>query len=363
MIKLKKFHQLIYLNRRLASLHYKKKTYDKATEKIKEVIEQVVDPLIIYKEIERVVGFESKVKSEIVYLGGEQNIGCITTISENKEFFTKLSIGKNREYYFYKYVYPLYINLYKDDAKFITPFIQHIYLKDVNILAIVMNKINRTNINLKEKLFEVFYINKMYSSVKNKDFFGTFSFKERNQEFILFHPAKMNNPITALHSFSYIYKKEANESLFNQAKKHLKKMNYINSIKYFEKLEELILVNKIYNKIDLMENFSIQHGDFFEHNLIQDENFVYCIDWGCARLSPKVTDIAGLLGRMKLPLNFIENEFLNHKRSDHLTNLDKIIFLYILIITWLIVYERHELEKIASTELNRAIEGIKFRLE
>ena len=363
MIKINNSYKRLILNRELASLYYKKGNYSKATEKIKKVLSQFIKLRVIIREIEEVISSDLTIHSEIAYAGGEQNVGCIMTKTGNKEYFTKLSIGLNREHYFYEYVYPIYLKLFKDEAKFISPFIKQVRIHDTDINAIVMSKIYGTKINLKEKLHEIAYLNRSYSSVKYKDLSDKFLLDEGDQEFILFHPHKPKDPITALHSFSSIHKKEVNESLFRTIKKQLKKMKYKESIRFFEELEELILINEIYNKVDPLVNYSIQHGDFYEHNLIQSGKHVYCIDWGCARLGPIATDMAGLMGRMKMPFDMIKKEYLNHSRSNHLTVLDKILFLYILIITWFIVYDKNQLDEIASTEMNNAIEQLEIYLK
>ena len=359
MIEINNAYKCLLANRELASLYYKKGNYRKATEKIMMVLSEFIDLKVIIKEIEELIEPDSIIHSEIVYAGGEQNIGCIITVTKDREYFTKLSIGSNREQYFYEYVYPIYLKRSQEKAECISPFIQKVVIRDTDLNAIVMNKINGTKIDLKEKLHEIALLNSYYSSVKFKDLPDKYLFEE-NQEFYLIHTSKLKDPITALHSFSSIHKREVNVSLFRQMKKRFKKMKYEESVSYYERLEELIFLNSIYNKIDPLVNYSIQHGDLYNHNMIQSDKHLYFIDWGCARLGPTATDMAGLLGRMKVPFEFIQKEYLHHSRSNHLTCLDKILFLYILLITWFIVYDKNQLDDIASTELNKAIEQLEI---
>lgn len=355
MINILKSYKNLYINRQLASNYFNKGDFYKAEVKVEKVLRQIVDLEVLFRKIQDVIEFDTTVNSKITFLGGEQNMGCIITSDKNKEYITKISLGSNREQNFYENIYPIFLKLYTEDAKFISPFIKQISLPNSNINAVVMHKIKSEKVTLKEKLQEIFTLNQKYSSLKYKELSGKYPWNEFNQEFILFHPRKPKDPITALHSFSNIHKKEENERLFQQVYKHLKKLKYKESVKFYRRLEEILLINEVCNKIDPLQNYSVQHGDLYEHNIIQSGGHIYCIDWGCARIGPIATDIAGLLGRMKMPFKTIEKEYLNHPCSNHLTAIDKVVFTYMLIIIWLIVYDKNQLEAIANTELNHAL--------
>ncbi|WP_139365151.1 phosphotransferase [Litchfieldia alkalitelluris] len=312
----------------------------------------------LISEIEAAVGGNTTTDSEIVYAGGEQNIGCIVTKTTNKDYLTKVSIGYNRECFFYTRIYPILLKQFNDEAIFLSPFIKLIRLKESNIHAVVMRKITGTNINILETMQKIITLNQRCSSITYRDLTDQYPFDELHQAFVLFHPTNAKDPITALHSFSGIHKQENNESLFRQVKKHFRKRHYRESVAIFDRLEQFILTNKMYEKVDPNINYTLQHGDLFEHNLIQHKDDVFYIDWGCARFGPKGLDMAGFLGRLKMPFEFIFKHYIHHQHGNHLSHIDKILFLYMLMITWLIVYEKDELDNIAATDLQYAIDQL-----
>lgn len=329
-----------------------------ASEKIRELLSAIIPLDIITKEIEPHIPSKSIRKTHFFYCGGAQNIGCSLTKTDNKEYITKFTYGLNREHFFYRNIYPIFQKKYGNHAKFISPFVAQIRIKETEIYAIIMENIIGNSIHSIEKLEDIFLLNRIYTSIKYKPFAKNYLFNELNHDFLLFHPTKTNDPITALQSFSSIHKKESNESLFKQIHKQIKKMKYKESKVYFERLEKIIMENRIFDKINPLENYSIQHGDFFEHNLIQKGKYVYCIDWGCGNFGPIPTDIAGFLGRMKLPYDSIQKMYLNNHISNHLSTIDRILFIYILIITWFIVYDRNQFEHIAPTQLKSSVETL-----
>lgn len=304
----------------------------------------------VMKILEPTLGFGPTVISKYIYMGGDQNYGCIEhtkSINQHvKKYITKISALSSVEN-----EKKFYLEIYKNfpDIHEITPkLLDYTEWSNPKLTLITMEKIEGTSPLINKKIIgDVIKASKIIASIRYEKLMDCIPNPNLNDDFHLIFDIYPRHPIKALHSFSSIHLKTTNEQLFELIYKRMGKLKYsLASFKSMERLENVIFQKNLYQKIKPKVHYSLQHGDFQKHNMILDSNGnLFIIDWGNMRVGPRWVDIAGYLGQLKEPFQVVKDEFLlNKDKSDHFELIEKIFFVYTLIVIWFIVFPRREFE-------------------
>ncbi|WP_159433155.1 phosphotransferase [Bacillus massilinigeriensis] len=330
-------------------------------------LQKITPPDLLLNNVENNLFTNNLVESHYIYLGGEQNLGCFEhTDKINEEtYLTKITILSNfeSEKWFYNQLYQNY-----ESIRLITPkIINIIERKSVSLALITMEKIDGVVPKIEGKVLkEVVRISKLINSIQFGEIKHLIPTPDFNLEFQLTNKNYPNHPIFALHSFTGIHRKKTNQRLFQLIYKRMKQLKYSSkTIELIRNLEKLIFDSEIYNWICPEIDYTLQHGDFNSHNMIWDERKekLYIIDWGNTRVGPKWVDLAGLFGQLKLSYFEIEHLLLGDKENKtSFSPKEKMLFLYSLIVTWIIVFTRNELEGNLHLYLEPAIKNIEFTI-
>lgn len=336
-----------------------------ATSTLERGLKKIISMPEIMERLEKKLKPIFFLESNYVYLGGEQNLGCIdhkVKVNGNLErYFTKISTrsGFEKEKLFYLNMYGNFPELKKITPKLIsfTEFVEE------NLILITTEKIDGevTEINF-QNIGEIIQAHKIIASVsfeKLKDYIPEPDF---DGEFKLIYDAYPHHPISALHSFVSIHKRATNQQLFELVFKRMKDLGYsFDSYLLLKSLKKVIFDWSLFDRIKPDIHYSLLHGDFNNHNMLKDENTgkLYIIDWGNIFIGPRWIDIAGLFGQLKLPFHIVKDEYLfNQGVSGNFEPIEKIFFIYTLITTWFIVFTRSEFDNLHDLYIRPAVEMI-----
>ncbi|MBP2241863.1 thiamine kinase-like enzyme [Cytobacillus eiseniae] len=304
-------------------------------------------------------------ESKYLYLGGEQNLGCIehrvVINGRQKVYLTKISprVGFENEKLFYNKLYHSF-RAYREITPQLINFTEFI---EENLLFITMEKMdglppafNQNNI---EKMIQA---HNLMTSVRYKELIHCLPKQNLNRQVKLLTDGDPTNPIRALHSFASIHTKLTNQQIFQYVDKRMKELNYsLESTQLLTRLEKVIVGKELFNKINPATHYSLQHGDFNDHNMLLEEKSekLYLIDWGNLAIGPRWIDMAGFLGQLKHPFHRIKNDYLlNPAATGDFESIEKLFFIYTLIITWFIVFEKNEFDQLHDLYIRPALEMV-----
>ena len=300
------------------------------------------------------------------YLGGEQNLGCIRHAQfvdgKVEKYLTKISTKSKlaNDKLFYLRIY----NLYPEIMKITPRLVNFVELENEKLVLITMEEIVGTEPIINEMTIkDILKANQLISSIKYgqiKDYVINPGF---DKEFQLFYKNDPKHPINALHSFVSIHKKTTNQQLFHLIYQRMKDLRYSSdSLELIKQLEKIIFDFQLFNKLDIELHYSLQHGDFSENNMLieRESGKLYIIDWGNMMIGPTWMDIAGFFGQLRLPFEKINKDYLlNQEASNHLEQIEKVFFIYTLIITWFVIFSQSEFDKKLDLYVRPAVEVIK----
>jgi hypothetical protein len=307
--------------------------------------------------------YVSSLKSKYIYLGGAGNLGCIEHTQEENgkdtKYLTKISThsGIENEKLFYLRIYKYFPKL-----RDITPkLINLIELRTENLILITMHKVEGSEPTVCKKLIkDAISTNNIITSIKYRELKDLIPKPNFDEEFTLINSEFPNHPISALHSFVSIYKKSTNQQLFHLIYKRIQEKKYSSdSVKLMKRLEKIIFDIELFHKINLDIHYTLQHGDFYKYNMITDRvsNKLYILDWGNMRIGPSWVDMAGFMGHLKIPFHTIYHEYLlDHDANCYLDSIEKICFVYTLIVTWFIIFTQSEFDQMLDIYLLPAVE-------
>ncbi|MFB6466862.1 phosphotransferase [Cytobacillus sp. Hz8] len=334
-----------------------------ATSTLFQGLRYITNPEILIKVIEDKFPAMEVIQSKYIYMGGEQNLGCfehtLTNNGEIRKYLTKITTQSSIEL-----ERAFYLKIYKHfkNVRFITPKIINISeRKTENLALLTMEKVDGIVPNLNGKILkEAINASKLINTVYYCEIIDLIPQPDFNKEFQLINKNYPNHPIFALYSFISIHKKQTNQRLFQLIYKRMRELKYTaKTYELIKKLEMLVFDWELYNQINPIVDYTLQHGDFDSHNMIWNVQMekLYIIDWGNMYVGPKWIDLAGLFGQLKLPFHEIDKLFLNiEDETTKINPIEKIFFLYPLIVTWIIVFTRNELEENLDYYLRPAIE-------
>lgn len=341
--------------RNMAAHHFLNRNYEEANLSVYNGLSTIMDVEIIIENIKsRLSPFHVEI-SQVVFLGGEQNIGYIETITEKGVFLTKLLLGKSRSYAFYEYIYPNLDFTSKEEYKRVSPFYAHQYFEDIGIYAITMYKVEVEKITVEESLDAIVSTQFLYSQQPLHEL-NYFEIVDDIDKFYLFNDHRPNHPIAALHSFGNIHKKNVVEDLFTQLEGYIVERDSPFTYQLLCKWKDIILQKKFYNTIKVEDHYGIQHADFFPQNLTVMNDRIQCIDWECVRIGPKTADLTGIMATEKVKFSTIKHVFLdNQSYRSRLSSVDYVLFLFMLWVCWVIVHDVSNMEKEYMKNEQRAL--------
>ena len=303
--------------------------------------------------------------TKYVYFGGEQNLGCIeqSVVIDGivEKYLTKISTisGFEKEKLFYQSIYNSYPKI-----KGITPYL--IDIKEIaedNLVLIRMKKVMGIVPPLnKEMINKAINANKIITSIRYGAIKGDVPMEEKDGEFKLYYGKNRKHPICALQSFSSIHIENVNRQLFASIFKSMKAKGYTyKSIELIKRVESVIIGHRLFTKICPDVHYSLLHGDYGKQNMLVDykDGNLYIIDWGNMRIGPTWVDIAGFFGQLMQPFHVVKDEFLfNDKVSSDFEPIEKLFFVYTLIVTWFIVFTKREFEENHYLYISPAVEAM-----
>jgi thiamine kinase-like enzyme len=298
-------------------------------------------------------------KSKYLYLGGWQNLGFIEHEIINERYsklLTKISTmeASKNELLFYSHV----INLYPEIKEYTPDIISIQELKSEKLCLITMEKLNGSRPEFSDNLIKkVIEISRVISSMSYNSMEKYITLPAHNS--VELTPKRL---ISSMHFLNYSHEEATNKELFHSLYKYMEELNYSNeSINLIKDLELIILGNQMYKYIIKDVHYSVQHGDLSSGNFLyeNDNKNLYIIDWGHMRIGPRWIDLAGFLGRYKLSFHNVNKLFLsNLDASKHLDQIERLFFVYTLIIAWFSVLSREEFENSHDSHIRPAINYI-----
>jgi thiamine kinase-like enzyme len=136
-------------------------------------------------------------------------------------------------------------------------------------------------------------------------------------------------------AFSWIHKESVNFEIFEQLFGKLTELNYSNNtIKLINKLENIIIKKKFYEKIRPDKHYSFLHGDFNRSNILfNKEGQCKVIDWSNLKIGPPVLDMVQFFKAFDLPFPQIYNIYLSKRPIENeIDVIETILFIYALIV-------------------------------
>lgn len=158
------------------------------------------------------------------------------------------------------------------------------------------------------------------------------------------------------HIFANIHKEETNKEVFRWLFVRIRKLSYSEKLLLLaEKLRFLILGQKIYEYLDPQKHYCLQHYDFHkEHIYLDDENLRACvIDWEKYYVGPKGYDLIQFFFRFNPQFRIVEEQFLSS--NDRMDTIQKIFFVYPLLISYFVLLKNDSLEEHLSARIEPAI--------
>ncbi|PYZ96718.1 hypothetical protein CR205_13570 [Alteribacter lacisalsi] len=142
-------------------------------------------------------------------------------------------------------------------------------------------------------------------------------------------------------------RKKANRYLLKRVNAYLNRRGYSGETKaLFKEIEKCVTDQQLHRLFRKEVRFSPVHGDFHGENIfIESDKTFKIIDWASIRIAPKVIDAVKLLGRGGVSFTEVEELYLNNPGRFHLSNGDRLLFLYALAVYWLDLLSKDEFER------------------
>ncbi|NHM29271.1 phosphotransferase [Neobacillus terrae] len=347
----------LYNYQKLARAYWKNRNDDRAIKTLRRGIKVNYNKDLeeIISEIERNISNKSIfLSNNFIFKGGHENYGLIEHILEDKILLTKILTVKQANGEFIVKELQKKLKTFKS----ITPNILNI-LKVDDLCFVTMERIDGIepgiiDIDLIEKVYE---INSSITSVRNCDFFYPLNEQTITQNI---------EPVNIHELFKTFYLvNQKNIEVFSLIKQFiLKNNNHLKSLQIIDYLNNIAVGHKYYERINTAKHFSLQHGDFFQDNMLfnnQSED-LKLIDWGGIRFGPRWVDIAVFLAVTKQPFYDILHNFLDHNRCDY-DPVEKLFFIYTLIATWLVTFNKEDIQDCHQSYCGPALKYIATLME
>ncbi|WP_026691748.1 phosphotransferase [Alteribacter aurantiacus] len=333
------------------------KHYSKAKQAYKKAIEKKhhLSLSSLIKKIEEGFPGDSTYQSEYRFTDGKNNVGAIIHRSHSKQYFTKISTlsGKNngaaREETFYKEV----CSDFPDIKPFVPGYVNVQRIDDLSYLTMEMiDAIPSTQEHAKKVIKDSHHLtNVPYTEIK-----GKYPPPRYVYQF------KKGRGISVVHFFTQIHKESYNTKLFKLLHTIAKQNDYPSTVKdMITRLERAIMDKRLFEKIIPAEHYSLLHGDYAYQNILIDKesHSPQVIDWSTFTLGPRFIDIARYVTSLPLPFHEIEALYLEDEQSGkNLSSIEKIFFLYSLVVFYFQKLGIRKMETEASVTLLPALEQL-----
>lgn len=303
-----------------------------------QALSRIIPIDILTHKIEDSLSGLGVIRSKVVFLDGEQHIGYVESVTAESVFLTKILLGKSRSYFFYDRIFP-HFDCSSEQRKNISPFHSQQYLAEYDLHLITMYKVNLEKVYVESSIEAIIKTLASYSNFPLEPLDHE-ALRDDIVEFYLINEHRPGHPIAAIQSFGSIHKKEVLEDLFKQLYQLIEKDRSPTSHHLLQIWDSILLEEKLYMQIDISRHYTVQHSDFFLQNLTISNGNIQCIDWECVRISPRTTDLAGILVVEKVSMSVVKNKVLPQlDKLLKLTFMDKVLFLFMLWICWMVVYQ------------------------
>src|SRR5699024_5771756 len=281
----------------------------------------------------------TEIKTEYVLSGGRNNYGAFIHIIGEKKFFTKITNfdtrDAKREEAFYKDISIKYPALRELVPKFVDTKVID------NVLYLTSEMIEETPIS-SEQLLDVINAIQRISTIKRSEIVE----KHPNPNYLF---QMKNRAISIVIFFTKIHERSYNEQLFNLLYKLLNQNNYPKSVMHIiNRLESLIMDNKLYALINPEEHYSLLHGDLIKPNIKSDgnEKNIKVFDWATFTTGPHFIDIARYLSDLLIPYSDVKELYLsNPETGGKLGLVERIFFHYSLILLYIFRLKEKKVDK------------------
>lgn len=187
--------------------------------------------------------------------------------------------------------------------------------------------------NISTPVEAVCAVSKLISSLKHEDIIAVYP--NPNYAFSL-----KNRPISIIHFFTQIHEQEYNEKLFSLFANLLKHRRYPSSVeRIVQSLESVIMHRNLYFLLDPKQHYSLLHGDFSNGNIKvnQEDESIKVFDWATFTTGPRFLDMARYFAHNLMPFSKVDEKYLNNQvNNNQLSLIEKIFFLYALILQYIL---------------------------
>ncbi len=311
-----------------------------------------------------------QVTSKYSHKQGEENYGFIEhtlrTDQGMNKYLTKITdantVKTNKEIYFYRDVCERFPVL-----KQITPSPVNITnLKEKGLALLTLEKIEGTYPKEKKHMPEIIKALNVLYSIKYEELPAVLGEYVSDSGFQL-NDFKKTSGERVKNIFAAIEQASTNANVFKWLYQNVENIDPSDLLlDLIRKLEKLIIGERFYEKIIPANNYSLLHGNFGKTNtLIDGHGKLFIFDWDSYAIGPKGFDLAYYFWKQRWSFRKIDEVFLEQKEaSDCLTDLDKLFFIYTLIVLRFIDhYSGRQYEDDAYEFLKSAIEKMESLAE
>lgn len=276
--------------------------------------------------------------SEYVYISGKNNYGAIIHHTSDRTYVTKImkhNKQAKREMAFYRDIRPAFPSL-----EAITPACIDTHVWD-RIAYVTMEWVDGSPVTF-EQAHDVIQTAKRIASVSYREVQAkhpnpTYAFRYNNR------------PTFVIQFFTQIHTRTYNTKLFAELSQLIEQYHYPKSAKQVVKrLEAQIMDNHLYAFIEPEKHYALLHGDFHPSNIKRENrsDALTIFDWATFTTGPHFIDIARYLSKELFPFQAVKDIYLdNSETGGTLTLIEKIFFLYALVLLYLLRLKAKEAEK------------------
>jgi tetratricopeptide (TPR) repeat protein len=293
---------------------------------------------------------KQNVRSRFVFAGGAHNLGVI-----EHEYFKKGIIKKyitkicdsviDRNRIANEKLFNLQIREEFPQLKDITPkFIDYTEFDKGNLSFLTFEKVSGVDMVSAEAL----HVHKKILSVVPKKYMYSFQMPEflspENELFLC--------------GFSTIHEEETNRKIIGWLRKRASELENSSSILFLiERLQNVILGQRLYDELKPDVHYGFFHGDFKSENILQECKTDRCfvIDWTTFGVGPKGLDMTIFFNELDFSFEEVDKSYLANQEVG-LKRIEKIIFIYAYIVYRFISMKKRENQESLHDFLQQTIE-------
>lgn len=283
---------------------------------------------LIRKIQQGITNSNADISSTYTFLGGKNNLGVILHKMKGKEYFTKITrqtTNNIRERLFYEKVLSVYPQL-----QGITPaFIAAEDLDDIQYVTIEKIEDIKKEVTVDEVLLVAEQITAVsYQEIVDK-------FPNRKYTLRIGHRTAQSS----FYFFVKIHEKRQNEYLFKALYTYVAEYSIEEMYPIIQRMEEIVMDNKLYDAISPRKHYSLLHGDFKLDNMsINKDGELKVLDWGEFMVGPHFLDMALFFSTLSPAFSEIEDKYLENTEMNRTLSVpEKIYFSLALMINYLIL--------------------------